>query len=915
MLFRADEMQAAGMSAGDITAMAFRVFSPNGAALLDFEIRAGLTNDTVLSSSWTTGLSAVWGPNDYTDQAGWNLHTFTSPIFWDGVSNFVIQTCNNNQFNSANPIIVQTNTAFSSTIWRVTDTGNICGGPGSGPPQFQANTRPIVEFTFTPTVAPPIANFSPQNVTSCSNTIQFQDLSAFVPDSWLWLFGDGTTDTVQNPLHTYLSDGTYDVTLIASNTFGTDTLTIAGAITVSGSSPQPVSACIPATSSSLGGFGVIEFSYANSIIPSSDGQAENYADRACFLDTVLVGSAMSVAVATAAAAPHNVRVWIDWDNSGTFSNSELIISDNNIFSSSASITVPTTAVLNVPLRVRVIADYQLSPFPTPCGNPQYGQAEDYGLVVEANTQAPIAGFSADPATTCTGQVQFTDLSLNGPTVWQWDFGDGSTSNDPSPLHTYMNDGTYTVTLITINSFGTDTTMQVDLITVNTSGVLTNALCTPGTQSILGDYGIYNVTYGTINNTSNGAIDGYQDYSCEYSNTVLEGTSVPISIATGIQNQHDVFIWLDLDNNGTFTSNELIWSALGEISPSGSISVPFGAIYNTPLRLRVAADAQGALSNACTPPSFGQVEDYALIVQQNTSPPTAFFSSDKTQICLGDSIMFLDQSQNLPTGWTWDFGDGGSSADQNPFHTYGSVGTFNVTLTASNPNGSDAITQTNYVTVVDSLFCDTLTLAFGGQTTSNCYGVVTDNGGANGPYSFFGQGVFSITPAGADIVILSFSQFALRMQDELIVFDGPDNLSPIIGTYTGNTLPNGGTIISSGPAITFELAVAGGPGGGNFPSGFVANWECSFNGIEEENTDKILLYPNPVSDALYVALQEETEELRSIVIYNNTGQIVIENPINGRARVTNVDVGSLPSGGYTVQIISDKRIMTRKIVVN
>lgn len=55
--------------------------------------------------------------------------------------------------------------------------------------------------------------------------VQFNDLSPNSPTDWQWDFGDGNTSTVQNPLHTYAADGTYNVELIASNRCGSSTRT------------------------------------------------------------------------------------------------------------------------------------------------------------------------------------------------------------------------------------------------------------------------------------------------------------------------------------------------------------------------------------------------------------------------------------------------------------------------------------------------------------------------------------------------------------------------------------------------------------------------------------------------------------------------------------------------------------------
>jgi len=53
--------------------------------------------------------------------------------------------------------------------------------------------------------------------------------------------------------------------------------------------------------------------------------------------------------------------------------------------------------------------------------------------------------------------------------------------------------------------------------------------------------------------------------------------------------------------------------------------------------------------------------------------------------------------SAPTSWLWDFGDGSTSTEQNPVHTYESEGAFTVKLTATNSAGSDTETKTDYIT--------------------------------------------------------------------------------------------------------------------------------------------------------------------------------------------------------------------------
>ncbi len=86
--------------------------------------------------------------------------------------------------------------------------------------------------TSAPITVPPVANFQADVTTSCTGTIQFTDLSTNTPTSWLWNFGDGTTSAAQNPSHTYLTNGTFTVTLKATNAYGNNTKSVAGYITI-----------------------------------------------------------------------------------------------------------------------------------------------------------------------------------------------------------------------------------------------------------------------------------------------------------------------------------------------------------------------------------------------------------------------------------------------------------------------------------------------------------------------------------------------------------------------------------------------------------------------------------------------------------------------------------------------------------
>ncbi len=108
---------------------------------------------------------------------------------------------------------------------------------------------------------------------------------------------------------------------------------------------------------------------------------------------------------------------------------------------------------------------------------------------------------------------------------------------------------------------------------------------------------------------------------------------------------------------------------------------------------------------------GRINSYNA-VNTGPAPPVAAFTGTPTSGCVPLTVNFTDQSTGSPTSWSWTFGDGGTSTAQNPSHTYNSVGTYTVTLTATNSAGSDGETKTNYITV-----STTPTAGFSGSPTS------------------------------------------------------------------------------------------------------------------------------------------------------------------------------------------------------
>jgi PKD repeat protein len=82
------------------------------------------------------------------------------------------------------------------------------------------------------------------------------------------------------------------------------------------------------------------------------------------------------------------------------------------------------------------------------------------IAYEADLEGPTASFSFTPAHPRPGEeVRFSDDSTGEPTSWQWDFGDGQTSDQQNPTHTYSTSGSKTVTLVVSNASGSDSAVK------------------------------------------------------------------------------------------------------------------------------------------------------------------------------------------------------------------------------------------------------------------------------------------------------------------------------------------------------------------------------------------------------------------------------------------------------------------------
>jgi PKD repeat protein len=98
------------------------------------------------------------------------------------------------------------------------------------------------------------------------------------------------------------------------------------------------------------------------------------------------------------------------------------------------------------------------------------------------------------------------------------------------------------------------------------------------------------------------------------------------------------------------------------------------------------------------PSNGVWDIGAYEFQSGPQPPNANFAASPTAGSAPLGVAFTDLSSGAPTAWDWNFGDGATASQQHPTHLYTAPGYYTVSLTASNGQGQDTESKTDYVTV-------------------------------------------------------------------------------------------------------------------------------------------------------------------------------------------------------------------------
>lgn len=315
---------------------------------------------------------------------------------------------------------------------------------------------------------------------------------------------------------------------------------------------------------------------------------------------------------------------------------------------------------------------------------------------------PVANFVYNVSPNNPLAVQFTDQSSNA-TAWAWNFGDGATSNEQSPLHEYAAGNTYTVTLTVTGQDGvtTNTTSQLVTVTVPLAPDFTYSFAagnpaavnfadtSTGAASQAWDFG--DGTTSAEPNPTKQYTDG-GTYTVTLTVTAADGvtidsTSQTLTVIeaafTAAPSPSDGLTWIFTD--ASFGAINWAWdfgdgSSSAEQNPVHTYTT--GGFFSVTLTI-TGADGSSATTTQ------------SITVEQPTAVPTAIpveanFTFTLDPVTFGQ-VNFADLSTNAAS-WSWDFGDGTTDTAQNPVHVY-VPGDYTVTLTVTAADGGqDSVSQ-------------------------------------------------------------------------------------------------------------------------------------------------------------------------------------------------------------------------------
>ncbi|MBX9449145.1 MAG: PKD domain-containing protein [Taibaiella sp.] len=376
-----------------------------------------------------------------------------------------------------------------------------------------------------------------------------------------------------------------------------------------------------------------------------------------------------------------VKIWIDWNQNGSFDDEGELVGESDTelppgSTFTVNVEVPGDAVPGT-TKMRVAAR-SWSIWFDPCMSDPWdgGEAEDYAItVIEAEpcdelelTAGSLSPFDICPSTEFMLFNTGTTLGAGMERTWQMRVpsgtGDWVTIDGAIGVH-YLNEaGILEATdyrcIVSCPASG-----EVDTTNVVTIGVspFTECYCTPtyvdgctwsstidgvSTSDAIIDFS--NLETGC----TSGSGPGYTDYSEEYTATVMQLQSASVEVEL-TNNSGGIKIWIDYNQNGVFEEDEIIGESAVPIDPGGSFVADFtvpGDAAAGWTKMRVRTVGWNTDFDACESFWDGEAEDYGIIITPAPNcadvewPETVIATSSPAAVC-GTGNIYLSLGTDIP----------------------------------------------------------------------------------------------------------------------------------------------------------------------------------------------------------------------------------------------------------------------------
>ncbi len=586
-----------------------------------------------------------------------------------------------------------------------------------------------------------VAGFSYNQSLCPPYTAWFQDTSTNAV-SWFWDFGDGNTSNLQNPNHIYLEPGYYNVSLTITTADGCQVTCmhnyamhfqplIANATAFTTDTALPMTVNFYANSTGATWW---LWSFGDSTTSTLENPVHTYTIPGPYNITLTIGN--DSCTYTYNYPPTNIGV-----GSGGLSNqvdsvhapppyagcAPMGVNFHNPFFNTVSwlwdFGDGQTSTLSDPTHVYLQPGlYDVTLYAIRSNGITDSLIQPGAVLVSGSVDAD---FNIAYAGSCTGTV--VSLSVTDSTIsnFQWDFGDGTASTLPNPVHTYPNNGTnYFISLSASDSSGCRNFMTQSFFTG--SGIPLH----PSKKNVCAGDTVYfdsgNLQFSSYtwhfgdgdSSLQQQAWHLYGDtgtYPVTLTVTDSSGCSMTIMLADPVQvyNPQAAFslnygvscVGLSVTlNNLSVHADQYFWDFGDGTSTTQTSPVH---VYNIPGNYTLSLTA---FKNNCS-------STYTMPVPVFVPNTTVDFSYTQDQQCLPINITCTDLSTDV-TSWFWEFGDGTTSALQNPTHTFTTAPAGDIILHVENVYGCKLLKKLPNITATiaafnlnDSAGCAPLSLSF------------------------------------------------------------------------------------------------------------------------------------------------------------------------------------------------------------